>query len=417
MFDYQVLEESTPKRTKMESFAQSILPSWLSAPIQNTEPTTQTTNPTPETKPQGVGGEKPATQTKTTPALPQRPAPKKRGTIKTSVNLGSMGWLKDLLEEHGISGTITSGLREGATTKQGRRSHHADGNAIDFVPTGSYEALEETIRQSPELVDALRAHGIGVLREVGKDSLAFTGGTGDHFHFGPDHSAVEDLNRLLNKQTPYLLRGAFNPKFKLQSEPPLTQERVTNTLAEQAGLAPKGERAPDTFDEDEFRLRQAWMESSFNPLAVNQGSGATGLFQITPVALKEYQRIMKNKGEQAREGELTDPEFASHVRDVLWNAYDDNAIVKKASNPIVKAGIKAGMYNWGGTNFRKALSQAQALGHDVYGSLSWMDDPTFLVPEETRNYIRFGVLGEDRSKHLNNKAYEKAKAGYLASNK
>ena len=40
-----------------------------------------------------------------------------------------------------------------------------------------------------------------------------------------------------------------------------------------------------------FITRVIWTESEFNPSAFNRRSGATGLFQITPIAVAEYNRF------------------------------------------------------------------------------------------------------------------------------
>lgn len=49
-------------------------------------------------------------------------------------NIGNMQHIVDAFENAGISIRITSGLRPGAMTKQGKQSHHSTGNAIDITP-------------------------------------------------------------------------------------------------------------------------------------------------------------------------------------------------------------------------------------------------------------------------------------------
>lgn len=46
----------------------------------------------------------------------------------------------------------------------------------------------------------------------------------------------------------------------------------------------------------DFKDRQEFMESGFNSNAYNSGSKATGRFQITPIAHKEYQNKTGNTG-------------------------------------------------------------------------------------------------------------------------
>ena len=49
-------------------------------------------------------------------------------------DVGNMQHIIDAFENAGISIRITSGVRPGAMTKSGNRSHHSFGNAIDITP-------------------------------------------------------------------------------------------------------------------------------------------------------------------------------------------------------------------------------------------------------------------------------------------
>lgn len=59
----------------------------------------------------------------------------------------------------------------------------------------------------------------------------------------------------------------------------------------------------------DLELRQAYMESGYNPKAVS-GANAQGLFQITPIAYENYLKF--NPGD---EGDLFDPVYNKKVRD------------------------------------------------------------------------------------------------------
>ena len=95
---------------------------------------------------------------------------------------------------------VTSGTREGATTSNGSRSHHASGDAIDIVPTGgqTYDDWLRILRENPVLSRYLQSKNLGILQETTPDTLSRTGGTGPHWHIGPDRSAIEGLEAILS---------------------------------------------------------------------------------------------------------------------------------------------------------------------------------------------------------------------------
>lgn len=73
---------------------------------------------------------------------------------RDGIKVGNMQALLDEAAKYGIYFRITSGLRPGAKTKQGKMSHHAAGNAIDVTPIEgqTYVDLTTKIRNSPEFV-------------------------------------------------------------------------------------------------------------------------------------------------------------------------------------------------------------------------------------------------------------------------
>ena len=136
--------------------------------------------------------------------------PNKLGKViyaKSNMDVGNMQHIIDAFRFAGISIRVTSGLRPGAKTKQGKNSWHASGNAIDITPIdGDFAKFERQIREHPDLVDYLKRHGVGILREyyVGGP----TGSTGKHVHVGKDTNAIKDLERIINGQEP-ILHGKF----------------------------------------------------------------------------------------------------------------------------------------------------------------------------------------------------------------
>lgn len=117
---------------------------------------------------------------------------------KQNLDVGNMQELVNLMIEEGISFRITSGYRPGAKTKQGKSSHHGAGNAMDITPINgqTWDNLLSQMRRSKRFLDYMRSHGLGILDERSKEMLAKTGGTGAHFHIGPDRAAVANFEKL-----------------------------------------------------------------------------------------------------------------------------------------------------------------------------------------------------------------------------
>ena len=116
-----------------------------------------------------------------------------------SIQVGEMQGLLDAFADAGISLRITSGTRPGARTKQGKLSNHALGRALDITPVEgqTFEDLAEAIRNSPDLVAYMKKHGYGIYDETTPEALARTGGTGAHWHLGPDRNAILGLETIL----------------------------------------------------------------------------------------------------------------------------------------------------------------------------------------------------------------------------
>ena len=119
-----------------------------------------------------------------------------------SIQVGEMQGLLDAFADAGISLRITSGTRPGATTKQGKPSWHSQGRALDITPVAGqtsedFKDLAEKIRNSPDLVKYMQDYGYGILDETTPEALARTGGTGAHWHIGPDKAAITGLETIL----------------------------------------------------------------------------------------------------------------------------------------------------------------------------------------------------------------------------
>lgn len=138
----------------------------------------------------------------TTSTSSTTPATRPRGkhVFKTSdIQVGEMQGLLDAFADAGISLRITSGTRPGARTKQGNQSWHALGRALDVTPIEgqTFEDLAKAIRNSPDLVAYMKEHGYGIYDETTPEALSRTGGTGAHWHLGPDKVAIAGLETIL----------------------------------------------------------------------------------------------------------------------------------------------------------------------------------------------------------------------------
>lgn len=134
------------------------------------------------------------------PEQPSATRPRGKHVFKDpSIQVGEMQGLLDAFADAGISLRITSGTRPGAHTAQGKLSNHAIGRALDVTPiTGqTFEDLAEAIRNSPDLVAYMKEHGYGIYDETTPEALARTGGTGAHWHLGPDGNAIIGLETIL----------------------------------------------------------------------------------------------------------------------------------------------------------------------------------------------------------------------------
>jgi hypothetical protein len=107
--------------------------------------------------------------------------------------------LLDLLKEEGINIKVTSWTRPNARTSSGTLSHHASGNAIDIVPGDgeTWETIRSKFKGNQKLYDYFKKHGIGIFDETTNEALAQSGGTGAHWHIGPDKVALEGLSAIM----------------------------------------------------------------------------------------------------------------------------------------------------------------------------------------------------------------------------
>lgn len=115
------------------------------------------------------------------------------------MNVGHMDALLNEAAKFGIFFRVTSGVRPGAKTKQGKISYHALGQAIDITPIKgeTYADLKQKIKNSPEFVKWMQEHGYGIFDETTPEVMKKTGATGPHWHIGKDRSAIRGLQRII----------------------------------------------------------------------------------------------------------------------------------------------------------------------------------------------------------------------------
>ena len=144
---------------------------------------------------------------------------------------------------------------------------------------------------------------------------------------------------------------------------------------------------------DDYKDKQEYMESGFNSNAYNKYSKATGRFQITPIAHKEY------TNRTGKTGDLNDPTYNEQVRDWYINEYLPSTQVVKEGNtyPMVQAAKILAAYNYGPGALNKKLTALQKSGIDTTSSLEWVNH----LNPETSNYIKFILMGEDVGKKTN----------------
>ena len=202
-------------------------------------------------------------------------------------------------------------------------------------------------------------------------------------------------------------KGHFPDTYKTPGHPTFSVESKYAKMA--PGLAgtwnEKGEWvAPPKMDKEEVKMRQLFMESTMGKNKGESPAGAVGLYQIMPIGYKQY---VQDTGE---EGDLLDDKFNEKVRDHLMNRAYNLKIVKNGyPTDEVRTAKALAAYNMGEGALGRVLNEQKKAGVDIYGSLDWMD----ALPEETRNYIKLIVKGEDANPKKTFADYERLKKEYL----
>lgn len=311
--------------------------------------------------------------------------------------------LQQVLDKSGLNQyvKITSGYRSQNIGTAGSRSWHKKKNeyglsmAYDITPKNgiSFDDMFKKIKGSQIMTDWLRANNFNINDETDAATLRRTGGTGAHFHIGPDKFNVRkaqsglDFKKLLSYYQPVSLNDNENiNKIKISSKPkesdnifslyapskstttkvsddsdddrewfieiPQTsQEKQKREFTNYAGYN-KFSRDFDAYGTDDifknhknFWSQLAATESSFKPTAQNK-SGAYGYFQLMPQScsgrdiptqFNDAAKLMK-----------------SHMR-VLSQVLTEDDIKKAKQKGITEEGIMAGAWLGGPKGVRDAL--------------------------------------------------------------
>lgn len=141
---------------------------------------------------------------------------------------------------------------------------------------------------------------------------------------------------------------------------------------------------------DNILNRQRYAESAFNDRAVNKSSGATGAYQIMPIAYKDY--LQRGHG---KEGDLMNASYNRLVRDHVVKMVPrdlGSEFYSPADTAVNKHAKEMAVFNAGAGPVKRALRKAKAAGVDIVNTTDWIQ---YLPSKETRDYVNFVVLDQD----------------------
>jgi len=151
-------------------------------------------------------------------------------------------------------------------------------------------------------------------------------------------------------------------------------------------------------------VRQAHLESSFDSLAYNKNSGATGIYQITQPVIDDYNKANKTNIKLA---DMIHPKQARIVRDWFMNKLDTSSWQQnpKMTNDVRKARSYYA-YNAGANNARISLNDLNAKGKNIHTNLDFVNH----INKESKDYVNYMMTGDGNSNHRN---YEQFKKDFL----
>lgn len=151
-------------------------------------------------------------------------------------------------------------------------------------------------------------------------------------------------------------------------------------------------------------VRQAYLESGFDSLAYNKGSGATGIYQITQPVIDDYNKANKTNLKLAN---MIHPAQARPVRDWFMNRLDN---ASWQQNPKMTEDVKKARsyyaYNAGANNARVSLNNLSSKGKNIHTNLDFVNH----INQESKDYVNFMMTGQGNAAHRN---YEQFKKAYI----
>ena len=149
-------------------------------------------------------------------------------------------------------------------------------------------------------------------------------------------------------------------------------------------------------------VRQAYLESGFDSLAYNKGSGATGIYQITQSVIDDYNKANKTNIKLA---DMIHPAQARPVRDWFMNKLDN---ASWQQNPKMTEDVKKARsyyaYNAGANNARISLNNLNAKGKNIHTNLDFVNH----INQESKDYVNFMMTGQGNAAHRNYEQFKKA---------
>ena len=195
------------------------------------------------------------------------------------------------LSKLGISGTVSSGIREGAKTAQGKTSFHAVGQAFDFIPSAKYtsEQFKELLLTSGAY-DYVKSLGYNILDETTPEIMKKTGATGPHFHFGKDPIKAKNGVKFIKPSSYFEQFSNYNDYTLPELSEPIKKlfgKNSNNVREIIVGLKDAGwnDRQIAAY------LGNVYVESKANPHIANKKGGDYGLVQRVGVRMEPVRSI------------------------------------------------------------------------------------------------------------------------------
>ena len=151
--------------------------------------------------------------------------------------------------------------------------------------------------------------------------------------------------------------------------------------------------------------KQAFVESTWDPKSLNEGSQAAGLTQFRPITVKD----IKQRGFVDDSFDIYNPEDAVKAQIAYMNWLGERPFIDKPNQTEeIRAAKTLLAYNRGPDRANDVLTAMKNRGVDIYSNLDWVDE----IPdsdEEGRNYIKMILQGQNTKKrHSVQENYQKA---------